>query len=352
MNRANKAFYSLEELAETTSAKLVGDPKHCITGVADLESATHQDASFLANPRYMHAMQESKAGVIFVDAQIEPSPGRNFLVSNNPSQAFQKVIELFFSAKDSDSGFKGIHPTAFIHPEAILGKDTIILPYAVVSKGVKIGDHTQIGAGVYLGAFTEIGDNCIIYPNVVIREHCKIGNRVVIQAGAVIGSCGFGFTTDEKGVHVRLTQTGIVIIEDDVDIGANTVIDRARFSATRICRGTKIDNLVQIAHGVHLGENNLIIAQTGISGSSKTGKHVILAGQTGVVGHIKIADQTMVAAQSGVSKSLLKPGEKYMGTPAVPVSEHHRQYAYLKNIKKYIKKIEELEKRIKNLEDQ
>jgi len=341
--------FSLAELAELTSSQLIGNPQHCISSLSDLENAKEHDASFLDNPRYVQAMKDSKAGVIFMDLSTPPLEGRNFILSKDPSKAFQKVIDLFYSRKDQDSGFEGVHPTAVIHPEAVLGNNVSIAPHAVISKGVKIGDNTIIGAGVFVGAYSSIGTECLIHANVVIREYCEIHHRVILQPGAIIGSCGFGYTTDAKGRHHKVPQTGSVVIEDDVEIGANTTIDRARFTSTRICRGTKIDNLVQIGHNVVIGPDNIIIAQTGVSGSSKTGRNVVLAGQVGVVGHVHIADQTMVAAQSGVTKSILEPGSKYAGSPAHPLNEHHRQHAYLHRIEKYVKKIEELEKRLNAL---
>ncbi|HXF29348.1 MAG TPA: UDP-3-O-(3-hydroxymyristoyl)glucosamine N-acyltransferase, partial [Chlamydiales bacterium] len=193
-----------------------------------------------------------------------------------------------------------------------------------------------------------IGENCTIHANVVIREGCHIGNRVVIQPGAIIGSCGFGFTTDANGVHTKLNQLGNVIVEDDVEIGANTTIDRSRFQSTRIGKGTKIDNLVQIGHGVKLGPYNLIIGQTGIAGSTETGSHVVLAGQVGVNGHIKLADGVMVAARSGVTKSLLKPG-KYGGMPAIPLHEHNKIAVLQNNIERYVEELKELRKQLEEL---
>jgi UDP-3-O-[3-hydroxymyristoyl] glucosamine N-acyltransferase len=351
MKQTIPTTYTLAELAKLTSTQLIGDPQHRISHVADLENAQSQDASFLMNHRYTAAMKDSKAGVVFIDPNVEPIPDRNFLISDNPSKSFQQVIELFHAAKDQDTGFNGIHPSAIVHPQALIGRDVSIAPYAVIAKGAKIGDRTTIGSGVYIGPHVCIGSNCTIHPHVVIREYCEIGNNVILQPGVIIGSCGFGYTTDARGHHTKLTQTGIVIIEDDVEIGANTTIDRGRFTPTRVARGSKIDNLVQIAHGVNIGEDNIIIAQTGIAGSSKTGKNVILAGQSGIVGHVNIADRVIIAAQSGVTKSIQEVGAKYIGAPALPVSEHHRQHAYLKKIEKYVKKISELEKRIQALEE-
>lgn len=342
----NKKHYTLEELAATTQSKLIGNSKHEISNVADLENASENDASFLANPRYIQAMKQSKAGVIFIDQEAPQEPGKNYLLSDNPSKAFQQVIDLLRPKKDS-TGFKGIHPTAVIHPDAQIGDGAIVGPNAVIDIGAKIGRNSIIGAGCYVGCETVIGDDCLLYPRVVIRENCAIGNRVIIQPGAVIGSCGFGYIT-EHGKHIKLNQMGSVIIEDDVEIGANATIDRARFQNTVIGKGSKIDNLVQIGHGVRVGQHNIIVAQTGIAGSTTTGKYVVLAGQVAVAGHLHLDDMVTVAGKSGVSKSL--PAGKYGGIPAMKLEDYNRNQVFLRNIEKYVKQIGELEKRIGALE--
>ena len=311
--------------------------------MADLESATHQDASFFSNPRYLQAMKRSQAGVIFVDPQAPVVNGRNYLVSNDPSRAFQKLVDLLHPPRQSSSGFgHGIHPTAVIHTTAILAEGVSIGPHAVIDEGVRIGDRTFVGAGCYVGPTTTIGRNCVIHPRVTIREGCQIGNDVIIQPGAVIGSCGFGYTTNSLGRHVKLNQVGNVIIEDDVEIGANATIDRARFKHTKIGRGTKIDNLVQIGHGVVIGPYNIIVAQTGIAGSTSTGKYVVLAGQVAVAGHLHLADFVKVAGKSGVTKSLTS-GE-YGGFPAVPIHAYNRNQVFLRQIEKYINQLNALAK--------
>lgn len=340
--------YTLNELAELIEAKLIGDGEHIITGVDALESADSEDVSFLANPRYREAMLQSKAGVICVDHNTALMQGKNFLVTDNPSLSFQKIIKTLLANEYDQSGFEGIHPTAVIHPEAQIGNDVQIGPYVVIDRGAIIGDDTCIGPFVSIGPGVQIGTQCLLHPHVIIRERCIIGNRVVLQPGAVIGSCGFGFTTDAKGKHTKLDQIGTVIIEDDVEIGANTTIDRARFKATRISRGTIIDNLVQIGHNVVLGEDNIIVSQTGISGSAKTGKNVIVGGQVGIVGHLEIADGVMISARGGISKSMKTPG-KYAGSPVMPLTDYNRQQVHLRKISEYVKRIEELEKRLDTL---
>ena len=337
--------FTLAELATYTNSRLHGDPNHTICNVADLDSACASDASFLANPNYEQAMKKSKAGVIFIAPHTTLHDGKNFLIHDNPSQAFQMTLEAFHGNTNEFSGFTEIHSTAIIHPTSKIGKNVVIGPYAVIDKETTIGDHTFIGSGVYIGPYTNIGTDCTIHPRVTIREKCTIGNRVILQPGAVIGSCGFGYLTNKEGQHSKLNQVGTVLIEDDVEIGANTTIDRARFKETRIGKGTKLDNLVQIAHGVELGENNIFAAQTGIAGSTTTGKCVIAGGQVAIAGHLHIASGVRLAGRSGVSKSIEKP-DTYSGAPVMQITEYNRNSVFLRNIETYIAEIKSLQKRI------
>lgn len=341
--------FTLAELAEITQAKLIGDPTQTFSNVDSLESATSSDVAFLANLRYRELLHTTQAGVVCIDPSLTPLPGKNYLISEHPSRTFQQIAELFLSSHFNKTGFEGIHPSAVIHPSAQISKGVTIGPNSVIDQGVNIGSGTHIGPLVSIGPGVTIGDCCIIHARVVIRERCLLGNRVILQPGAVIGSCGYGYTTDERGVHTKLDQCGIVVIEDDVEIGANATIDRARFKETRIAQGSKIDNLVQIGHNVHIGPHNLIVAQAGIAGSTKTGRHVVIGGQAGVVGHVNVADGVMITAQSGISKDVTQGG-KYGGSPIQPLAEYNRQRVYLRNIELYVKRIEELEKRLTELE--
>ncbi len=342
-----KKRYTLCELAQITSSRFIGNPHHAVSDVDALEGATPEDVSFLANARYRELLKTTKAGVICVDPSLPLEEGKNYLISENPSRTFQIVAEVFY--EKIPSGFQGIHPTAVIHPEAVIGKNVHIGPHAVIDRKVKIGDHTVIFPSVFIGAGALIGESCVLHASCVVREGSILGNRVILQPGAVIGSCGFGYTTTAEGVHKKLEQLGIVILEDDVEIGANTTIDRARFKHTRIEKGTKIDNLVQIAHNVQIGKGNLIAAQTGVAGSAKTGQYVMMGGQVGVLGHVEIADQAMIATRGGVSKSLTQAG-KYRGSPAIDVAKYNRQEVHVRKLEEYVKKIKELEKRLEQLE--
>jgi UDP-3-O-[3-hydroxymyristoyl] glucosamine N-acyltransferase len=342
---------TLKKLAELTSSELVGKEDYEISGVNTLEEASYSEASFFANPRYLDFFKSSNAGVICIDKNTETEKNKNYLISDNPSLAFQKIVQFFLSTEKTLSGFCDIHKTAVIHPSAQIGKNVTILPNSTIDKDVTIQDNTFIGSNVYIGYGSSIGQDCIIHSNVTIREKCIIKNRVILQPGVVIGSCGFGYIQQKDGKYQKLDQIGQVILEDDVEIGANTCIDRARFQATIIKKGTKIDNLVQIAHNVEIGENTAIAAQTGIAGSSTIGSLVVMGGQVGITGHVNVPDNTMLATRAGVSKNL-KPG-KYRGSPAIDLSIYNRQYVTYKNLEKTLQKFQEkiqfLEEKIKNI---
>jgi UDP-3-O-[3-hydroxymyristoyl] glucosamine N-acyltransferase len=344
----NKIF-SLNDIARLTSSTVVGDPEFMVVNAADLESATSSDASFLANPRYEGAMETSKAGVVFVEPTTKLQENRNYLINENPSRAFQLLIELLYGDRKKITAFDGIHKTAVIHETAVLGKNVQIGPMAVIDGDVAIGDNTIVSAGCMIGFRCVIGSDCLLHPRVTIRERCVIGDRVTIQPGAVIGSCGFGYTTDKFGIHTKLNQIGNVIIDDDVEIGANTTVDRARFKSTKIGKGSKVDNLVQIAHGVVMGKHNIIVSQTGIAGSTELEDHVVIGGQVGITGHIKIAKGVMVAAKSGVTKSITKPG-KYGGFTAIPLHQFNRNHVHALKLEGYVKEIRNLQARLGTLE--
>lgn len=331
---------SLAELAKITGATLQGDPDHIITGVENLELATSEHAAFVENKRYARKSASSKAGVIFIHPDLAQNLDRNLLLHPHPSLAFQKTIELFL--KPAKSGFESIHPTAVIHESVKLGKGVCIGPYTTIDQGCLIEDHVTIEPHVTIGPEVTIGAHSHIHAKVVVRERCSLGKRVILQPGAVIGSCGFGYFTSPMGKHEKLAHLGNVIIEDDVEVGANTTIDRARFKSTIVRKGTKIDNLVQIAHQVELGEDNIIVSQVGIAGSTKTGKLVVLGGQTGVAGHIELTDQVTVAACSAVSKSLTEKGN-YYGTPAMIDHEFKEHFMALRGLKRLTKRVKTLE---------
>ncbi len=337
--------YSLAELSKLTGAQLIGNPDQIITGIDALETAGSSDISFLANLRYTLRLRTTKAGAVCIDPKTPFLENKNYLVTENPSEIFQTIAKLL-CRPPSSTGFLGIHPTAVIHESAQIDKEVTIGPYVAVDQNAKIQKGTIIGPHVFIGAFVQIGENCTLHAHSVVREDCILGNRVILQPGAIIGSCGFGYITDAEGKHSKLEQLGYVILEDDVEIGSNTTIDRARFKATKISNGTKIDNLVQIGHNVSIGPRNIIVSQTGIAGSTHTGCNVVIGGQAGLVGHIKIADRVQIATRGGVSKDIEESGP-YGGGPVLPLAEHNRMQVHLRKIEEYAKRIKELEKNLK-----
>jgi len=337
--------FKLGEVADLVGGELIGDPDTIITGISGIKEAREGDITFLANSKYASLANTTKASAIITSFDDVES-NKPLIKSKNPSVIFAKVIGLF--SPQNIKHPQDIHPTAVISSDVSIAKGVSIGAYSVIEEGTSIGEGTVIYAGCYLGYQSKIGKNCLIYPHVSIRESTEIGNKVIIHSGAVIGSDGFGFAM-VRGMQEKIPQIGKVVVEDNVEIGANVTIDRARFDKTLIGKGTKIDNLVQIAHNVVTGENCIIIAQAGISGSTTVGEGVILAGQVGVVGHITIGDKAIVAAQAGVTKSV-KPGEMVSGYPAKPHKDAKRINACLQRLPDFYKKIKSLEEKIEALE--
>ena len=333
--------FTVKELAALSGGELVGDPTLKITGAASLGEAARGEISFFTNRKYIGLLRKTRASAVFVPPDFaEPIEAAQIRVSN-PTKAFEEVL-LKFAPKPITFA-PGIHSSAVVDPTAQLGERVSIQPLAVIEPGARIGDDTIIGAGSYIGHETVIGSACHIYPNVTIRERSRIGSRVIIHSGAVIGADGFGFEMVD-GRHQKIQQLGRVQIDDDVEIGANTTVDRARYGRTWIQEGVKIDNLVQIAHNVVIGKNSVIVAQAGISGSTRVGERVTMAGQVGIAGHLEIADGTIIAAQSGVAKSL--PGGAWFGYPAVRFAEAKQQIAWIHRLGKLFARVKEIEKKL------
>jgi UDP-3-O-[3-hydroxymyristoyl] glucosamine N-acyltransferase len=333
--------FTLQELAAMSGGKLVGDPALKITGAASLGEAVPGEITFYSDPRYGPLLRKTRASAVFVPPDFAGSITPAQIRVGHPNKAFEQVVLRF--APKPVTFTPGIHATAVIDPTAQIGKCVSIQPYAVIEAGVRIGHDTVIGAGSYIGHETVIGAACLIYPRVTIRERSRIGSRVIIHSGAVIGADGFGFEIVD-GRQKKIQQLGIVQIDDDVEIGVNTTVDRARFGRTWIQQGVKIDNLVQVAHNVVIGKHSVVAAQTGISGSTRVGEHVQMAGQVGIVGHVEIADGTRIAAQSGVSKSI--PGGTWFGYPAMPMPEARRQIAWVRRLGKLFARVKEIEKKL------
>ena len=333
--------FTLQELATLSGAELIGDPKLQITGAASLGEATPGEISFFANRKYIGLLRKTCASAIFVPPDFaEPINAAQVRVSN-PTKAFEQVLLKF--APSAVTFAPGIHSTAIVDPSVQLGERVSIQPLAVIEAGTRIGDDTIVGAGSYIGHETVIGSACHIYPQVTIRERSKIGSRVIVHSGAVIGADGFGFEMVD-GRQEKIQQLGIVQIDDDVEIGANTTIDRARFGRTWIQEGAKIDNLVQIAHNVVIGKNTVIAAQSGIAGSVQIGQRVLIGGQVGVIGHIEIGDNTAIGAQSGVSKNI--SGGAWWASPAVPLAEAKQQIAWVRRLGKLVARVKDIERKL------
>jgi UDP-3-O-[3-hydroxymyristoyl] glucosamine N-acyltransferase len=337
----------LFDIAQLVGGKVHGDASVVITGLSGIKEAKPGDLTFLANAKYLPLLEKTQASAVLV-AEGVATGKLSAIVVENPSLAFSKIAEDFF--KMQGPALTGIHPTAVIGKNVRLGRDVAVGPYAVIEDGVVLGDKTTVCALTFVGQATTIGGDCLIYPNVTIRERIVIGDRVIIHSGTVIGSDGFGFA-NVKGINVKIPQIGIVEIQDDVEIGANVTIDRARFDKTVVGKGTKIDNLVQIAHNVRTGENCIIVSQAGISGSTILEDNVTLAGQAGLVGHITIGKNSIVAAKSGVPNSI-PPDSVYWGFPAKPIAEAKKVNAMVQRLPHYVEIILDLKKRVAELETQ
>ena len=336
---------TLGEIAQLIGGEVVGDSGLIISGFSGIKEAQKGDLTFLANAKYFTLAQDTKASAIITPRDMTVA-GKSIIRTENPSLAFSNLISLVIPQLAAH--FKGIDKNASIAKDAVIGKNVSIGSFAIIEGGVTIEENTVIYGGSFIGHHTKIGRDCLIYPNTTIRDTTVIGNRVIIHSGTVIGSDGFGFVTTEGG-HVKIPQIGNVVIEDDVEIGANVTIDRARFDKTIIGQGTKIDNLVQIAHNVRVGKHCLIVSQAGVSGSTILEDNVTLAGQAGLVGHITIGEGAVVAAKSGVSNSI-PPKAIYWGFPAKEISEAKRVNAGVQRLPHYIKIINDLKKRVEKLE--
>lgn len=338
----------LTDAAEFIGGKIFGKKDVEITNIAKIEEANPGDLTFLYLPAYEKYLETTKASAVIVNANIKKTrTDISYIEVEKPNIAFQKILIKFFSPEIK---LKGIDATAQVHTSAKICENVILGKNVVLSENCVIGNNSIIHHNTVLMENVKVGDNTLIYPNVTVRENCIIGSNVIIHSGTVIGSDGFGFTPDEKGVYFKVPQIGNVIIEDDVELGSNVSVDRAALGSTIIKKGTKIDNLVQIAHNVVVGENTVISAQTGISGSTKVGNNCILAGQVGVVGHIEISDGTIVGAQSGVSKSLTKKAT-YRGSPAQEISSTLKMEAHMRNLANYADRIKKLEKELKEISE-
>ena len=337
---------ALKEIADLVGGEVIGDDQVLITGIHSLLEASPGEISFFGDPRYKESLKETKASALLVAAFTDLYAGPQVVVPN-PALAYARVASLFAFAREPGQrrGEK-----AFIHKSARIGEDVSIYPFVYVGEEAVIGDHTTLYAGVFVGDRVRIGNSTVIHPNVSIMHDCVIGNEVIIHAGCVIGSDGFGFVRDGH-INVKIPQIGYVQIDDQVELGANNTIDRAALGKTWIKRGVKTDNLVQIAHNVVIGEDTIIVAMTGISGSVHIGREVVIGGHVGISDHVKIGDRAMIGSKSGVAKSI-SPGQVVSGTPSMPHRLWLRTTRVILRLPEIYDRLRRLEKKVEELEMQ
>lgn len=341
-------YVTAKEISQLVSGTIIGNPDVQVNRPSKIEEATEGSITFLANPKYESFAYQTKASIILVSSDFKPTQ------DIHPTQIYvddvYKALQVLLSNFDQPNGaLKGISSLAQINSEAKVHDSSAVGAFSKISKGAQIGMNTMIHDQVFIGENVVIGDNVKIFPGVRIMHGCIVGDRCVIHPNAVIGSEGFGFLKNEDGSYKKIPQIGNVVLEDDVEIGANTVIDRATMGSTLLRRGVKLDNLIQIAHNVEIDEHTALAAQAGVAGSTKIGKGVIIGGQAGVVGHVKIADGTMIQAQSGVAGSVKDENSKLYGSPAISYGQYLKAYAAFKQLPDMIKKLRALEEEIERL---
>ena len=341
--------FSAEQIAGLLLGEVIGDPEIKVNGLVKIEEGSEGKLSFLANTKYEEYIYSTKSSICIVNNTFEPSkklPSSLTLIKvENAYACFAQLLSFYDELRKKEPK---IEQPSFISESAIIGNGVYIGAFAYIGENAVIGDHVQIFPNVYIGNNVKIGTNTVVNPGVSIYMDCIVGDSCIIHAGTVIGSDGFGFAPDENGVFKKVPQIGNVIIEDSVEIGSNCSIDRATMGSTILRKGVKLDNLVQIAHNVELGQNTALAAQVGVAGSTKLGKNVLVGGQAGISGHISIADGTMIAPQSGVANVVKNPS-KLMGSPAIPINDYKKSFVGFKNLPYVLTKLKEIEKQIKEL---
>jgi len=344
------AGFTLAELARRVGGEVQGDGAFRVDGVATLEDAGPAEISFFSNKKYRRAFEASRAGAVIVEPDIDVPSGRPVLRARNAYLAFAKISTLFHPPQEAlpeVSPLAAVHPTAHVHPSAQ------VMPLASVGPNAHVGARTIVFPGAQIAEDARIGEDCLVYQNVVVRERCVVGDRVILQPGCVIGSDGFGFALDMEGEgkgprHYKIPQAGIVAIEDDVEIGANSCVDRAALGVTRVGRGTKIDNVVQIGHNVEIGPLSILAAHAAIAGSTKLGMGVVVWGQAGVAGHLTIGDRAMVLAQAGVGHDV-EPGARVAGSPATTDVQWAKNSAVFNRLTEMRRELRELRAEVEKL---
>lgn len=337
--------FSASQIAGFLKGEIEGDPDVRVINVAKIEEGHEGALSFLANPRYEHYIYTTKSSVVLVNKSFRPAGpiSATLIRVDNAYEAFALLLNIVVQLRPVK---KGIHPSAVIEPSAVIGSDVYIGPFAYIGEGCYVGDGCSVHPHVFLGDNTRLGRNCTLHPGVSIYHDCQIGENCTIHAGAVIGSDGFGFAPQSDSEFMKIPQLGNVILEDNVEIGANAAIDRATMGSTIIRKGVKLDNLVQIGHNVEVGENTVMAGQSGVAGSTKVGRNCMFAGQVGIAGHLKIADGTKIGAQAGVPGDIRSENSVYLGSPAMDHKQFLRSFVVFKVLPDMKQKIETLEKEI------
>jgi UDP-3-O-[3-hydroxymyristoyl] glucosamine N-acyltransferase len=341
--------FSAAQIAELLGGKVDGNPDTKVSSLSKIEEGKAGTLSFLANPKYTPFIYTTDASIVVVNdsfiAEKELKNGCTLIRVEDAYGSFAKLLGLYEQIKGEK---KGIEQPSFIHPTATIGENCYIGAFAYVGENVKIGDNVKVYPQVYLGDYAVVGNNSILFSGVKVYNDCVIGNHCTIHASTVIGSDGFGFAPNKENNYAKVPQIGNVVIEDHVEIGSNSSVDRATLGSTVIRKGVKIDNLVQVAHNVEIGENTVIAGQTGVAGSTKIGKNCMIGAQAGIIGHVKIADGVKIAGQAGVGHAIEKEGEIVQGSPAFTIGEYKRSYVLFKNLPKLNERLRDLEKKINN----
>ncbi len=337
------------EIAQQTQGNVVGNQDHQIDKVSKLEEGDILSLGFFSNPKYEKALKETKCGIVFVPVGYgqKRTNETTYIEHSNPYFAFCTILAKYFNPNKKRTG---IAESAVIHPTAIIGKNVFIGEYVFVGESSVIGDNCSVYEGCSIGDDVQVGEGSTLFPRVVIYAGCLIGKNFTAHAGSIIGSDGFGFAP-VNGTYVKIPQVGNVVIEDDVEIGANCCIDRATMGSTIIKKGTKLDNMVQVAHNVEIGEHTVIASQTGIAGSTKIGDHCVFGGQVGIAGHISIASNNSFGGQSGITTSIKESNQKMSGTPAMDVNSYLRSVVGIQKLPQLLKEIESLKKEINRLKE-
>jgi UDP-3-O-[3-hydroxymyristoyl] glucosamine N-acyltransferase len=342
--------FTAQQIADYLGGEIQGNPLVKVHTFSKIEEGTPGTLSFLSNPKYSQYIYESQASVILVNRDFQPEKEVQATLIR-VEDAYQSLALLMTIVEKTNPKKVGISSLAFVASSAIIGDDVYIGPFVYIGESVKIGKNSMLHPHCCIEDGTQIGENTVLFSGVKIYNDCLIGNNCIFHSGVVIGAHGFGFAPTEDGTYQKIPQLGIVEIEDNVEIGSNTTIDRATLGSTYIRKGVKLDNLIQIGHNAEIGTNTVMVSQSGVSGSTRLGKQCVIAGQVGIAGHIQIADGTTIGAQSGVANSITTPNQAFMGYPAIPVGTFRRSTVVYKNLPELQKTINELQKQLKDLEN-